>query len=308
MEIRVLDSHTGGEPTRVVWQGWPGSENLTTEERFAQAEEAWKTYGRTLTREPRGSSIMVGAFVWERQEKSIFDVVFFNNKGLLGMCGHGTIGVLETLEYLGLKLPESVTLCTRVGDVVATRDSLGYVRLQNVTSYRHLASVSVEVDGKIYTGDVAFGGNWFYLCSDHGEEISMSNLDRLLQLSRSIMRALAENGVTGRDGAEIDHVELFGPPSSSAADSRNFVLCPGGEYDRSPCGTGTSAKLACLAEDGKLAEGEVWRQESVIGSIFEGSVRRAGPGWSPTIMGRAHMVADCKVLLPQDDPWLWGID
>ncbi len=119
-------------------------------------------------------------------------------------------------------------------------------------------------------GDIAWGGNWFFLAETPGLDIQLSNLTTLSHLAKTIRRGLVQQGITGLDGAEIDHIELVGEAlPQDNADARNFVLCPGGEYDRSPCGTGTSAKVACLAQRGLLAPGQLWRQASVIGSCFE---------------------------------------
>src|SRR5262249_12500280 len=148
--------------------------------------------------------------------------------------------------------------------------------------YRHRAGVTVNVPGVgPITGDVAWGGNWFFLVSEHGQTLEPVNVEQLTDFTWRIRQALEREGVTGAEGGHIDHIELFGPPSAPQADSRSFVLCPGKAYDRSPCGTGTSAKLACMFADSKLAPGQVWRQESIIGSVFEGSVRLSGKDLIP---------------------------
>jgi 4-hydroxyproline epimerase len=157
------------------------------------------------------------------------------------------------------------------------------------------------------TGDVAWGGNWFFLVSQHGEQLQIANVERLTDVTWRIRQALKAHNIRGADGQEIDHIELFGPPSGSAAHSRNFVLCPGKAYDRSPCGTGTSAKLACLFADGKIREGDVWRQESIVGSIFEGRVRVVDGKVVPRIRGSAHVTAEATLLLDPDDPFRMGI-
>jgi 4-hydroxyproline epimerase len=130
----------------------------------------------------------------------------------------------------------------------------------------------------------------------------------LTQAATAIQDALIAQGVRGKDGALIDHVEFFGPARSSDANSRNFVLCPGGAYDRSPCGTGTSAKLACLHAEGKLRPGEVWVQESIIGSRFRTSFE-PGPtgGVVPRISGRAFICAESKLVQDALDPFRYGI-
>jgi 4-hydroxyproline epimerase len=236
-------------------------------------------------------------------------VIFFNNVSYLGMCGHGTIGVVVTLAHLGRIQPGRHAIETPVGTVHATLHTDGSVSVRNIISRCFRAAVPVDVPGHgLVHGDIAWGGNWFFLVSDHGQELSLSNVERLTQFTWSIRHALERAGITGENGGEIDHIELFGPPSAPRkADSRNFVLCPGGAYDRSPCGTGTSAKLACLAAAGKLAPGAAWRQESIVGSVFEGSYEEAPEGIVPTIRGRAWVNADSRLLFDEADPFEWGI-
>jgi 4-hydroxyproline epimerase len=265
----------------------------------------------SLVTEPRGAEWMVGAVLQSAvRPECAAGVIFFNNAGYLGMCGHGLIGVVATLKYLGRVEAGAVRIETPVGEVVARLDADGLVSIENVPSYRSRKGVTVDVAGYgPLTGDVAWGGNWFFLA--HVDDSLMhSSLDRLTMVSMAVRTALKQAGVTGDDGSEIDHVELFGKPTDAAqADSRSFVICPGGHYDRSPCGTGTSAKLACLAADGLLAPGEVWRQESVIGSIFRGKYRPADrPGAIiPTISGRAFVNADVQLVIDPDDPFCVGI-
>ena len=283
--IPVIDSHTGGEPTRVVLGGID-----------AQELETWR---RALICEPRGHEVIVGALLTEPQDSSCAaGVIFFNNTGLLGMCGHGMIGVIETLQHLGRITAGEHRVETPVGIVTALLHEDGRVSIRNVPSYRK--AKNVKAGG--LTGDVAWGGNWFFLVSDHGLELTLQNLPRLTQTSLVIRQAVRDAGFP-----EVDHIELFGPPRDSANHSRNFVLCPGGEYDRSPCGTGTSAKLACLAADGKLAPGKIWRQESILGSVFEGSYQPCGEGIIPTITGRAHITAETTLFYDPVDPFKHGI-
>ncbi len=259
--------------------------------------------------EPRGSDVIVGAVLLPPADAaSAAGVIFFNNVGYLGMCGHGTIGVMVTLAHLGRIQPGRHAVETPVGTVHATLNPDGSVSVQNVSARRFRAAVPVEVPGHgVLHGDIAWGGNWFFLVSDHGQQLSLANVEGLTQFAWKIRHALEEAGVTGENGALIDHIELFGPASSKHADSRNFVLCPGGAYDRSPCGTGTSAKLACLAASGKLAPGAIWRQESIVGSVFEGSYEEAPGGIVPTIRGRAWVNADSLLLFDESDPFVWGI-
>jgi 4-hydroxyproline epimerase len=233
-------------------------------------------------------------------------VIFFNNVGCLGMCGHGTIGLIKTLEYLG-KIDQGIhKIETPVGTVEAELNNDGSVSITNVASYRFAKDVAVKVpDYGDVVGDIAYGGNWFFLIKDHSLRVELANLSELTDYSVAVRSALGANGITGQGGAEIDHIEVFAETSN--ADSRNFVLCPGLEYDRSPCGTGTSAKLACLYTDGKLKEGERWRQESIVGSVFEGSVKIVDGKIIPTIRGTAHVTAEVTLVFDHNDPFKFGI-
>jgi 4-hydroxyproline epimerase len=305
----VIDSHTGGEPTRVVIEGGPdlGGGPLTGQvERFRSQHDRFRS---AVVNEPRGSDVLVGALLLPPSDPSCTAaVIFFNNASYLGMCGHGIIGIMETLRFLGRISPGEHRIETPVGIVTATLHETGEVSVRNVPAYRHAASVEVKLpSGEHVTGDVAWGGNWFFLVGAHGQQISLDRVDQLTAYTWQIRSTLAERGITGPGGEEIDHIELFSLSPNPNADSRNFVLCPGKAYDRSACGTGTSAKLACLYADGKLAEGEIWRQESITGSIFEGRIDRDGDRLIPTIKGRAWVNAESTLLLDPTDPLCWGI-
>jgi 4-hydroxyproline epimerase len=262
-----------------------------------------------VVNEPRGSDVIVGALLCEPNDPTCTaGVIFFNNVGYIGMCGHGTIGLAVTLAHLWGPQTGAHSLETTVGKVRFEYVDNLRVAVENVPSYRLAANVTVNVDGiGPVTGDIAWGGNWFFLIADHGLEIDLANIDRLTEYTTRIRHALTKRGVTGANGQEIDHIEIFGPPRDRSAHSRNFVLCPGLAYDRSPCGTGTSAKLACLAADGKLREGEVWRQESIVGSVFDASYRREGDHFVPRITGSAFVTAESTLILNPADPFRAGI-
>ena len=306
--IEVIDSHTGGEPTRLVVGGFPDLGHGSMAERcalLAREHDAWRC---ATVLEPRGSDVVVGALLCAPvAADAAAGVIFFNNSGYLGMCGHGTIGLVVTLAHMGRIAPGEHRIETPVGTVTATLHEDGAVSVRNVPAYRHLHRVQVALgDGAVVSGDVAWGGNWFFLCSDHGQRVDSGHLAALTSYAGTVREALASQGITGAGDAEIDHVELFA--DDTVADSRSFVLCPGNAYDRSPCGTGTSAKIACLAADGKLQPGEVWRQASVIGSEFEASYVHGEAGRViPTIRGRAHMSAEATLLIEAGDPFGWGI-
>ena len=302
--LQVIDSHTGGEPTRVVVAGGPDLGPGPLVERAKVFRAQHDHYRAAIVNEPRGSHVLVGALLVEPHEADCTcGVIFFNNVGLLGMCGHGTIGLLATLAHMGRIQPGTHRIDTVVGVVTARLHDDGRVSIRNVPSYRKARAISVDVPciGTI-RGDVAWGGNWFFLVEEHGLSLDFANVEQLTEAAWRIRQAVNAQGFP-----EVDHVELFGPPRDPANHSRNFVLCPGKAYDRSPCGTGTSAKLACLHADGKLQPGEVWRQESIIGSVFEGSVEEYESHLIPSVTGQAWVTEECTLLLDETDPFCWGI-
>lgn len=306
--VHVIDSHTGGEPTRVVVSGLPdlGPGPLAAQrDRFRAEFDHWR---RAVACEPRGSDTVVGALLLPPQSaQACAATIFFNNVGTLGMCGHGTIGLVRTLQYLGRIEPGQHYVDTPVGTVGARLHEDGRVSIDNVESWRHAAGVHLDVPGYgEVRGDVAWGGNWFFIVRTE-RAIGLQHEPELRAYAEAIRRALVAHGVTGADGAEIDHIELETASPTPGLDGRNYVLCPGLAYDRSPCGTGTSAKLACLAADGKLAPGQVWRQESVIGSVFEGRYRAGERGVLPTITGSAYVTARAQLLIDPDDVFAWGV-
>ncbi|MGF6488988.1 4-hydroxyproline epimerase [Pseudomonas frederiksbergensis] len=305
--ITVIDSHTGGEPTRLVTAGFPDLGTGSMAERrklFAEHHDQWRA---ACVLEPRGSDVLVGALLCEPVDPSACaGVIFFNNTGYLGMCGHGTIGLVASLAHLGKISPGVHRIETPVGTVQATLHDDHSVSVRNVPAYRYRKALMLQVpDVGQVVGDIAWGGNWFFLIAEHGLRVAGDNLDALTAYTYAVQQALEAQGIRGEDGGLIDHVELFS--DDDHADSRNFVLCPGKAYDRSPCGTGTSAKLACLAADDKLQPGQIWRQASVIGSEFEGSYKWQGECVVPTIRGRAFISAEASLIIEQDDPFAWGI-
>lgn len=306
-QIHVIDSHTGGEPTRLVLKGFPevaGASMAEKRDALRQHHDQWR---RACLLEPRGNDVLVGALYCEPvSPDATCGVIFFNNAGYLGMCGHGTIGLVNSLQHLGLIAPGVHRIDTPVGQVSATLHDDGTVTVGNVPSYRYRQQVAVEVPGYgRFLGDIAWGGNWFFLVSEHGQDLRLDNVERLTDLTWKMLRALEEQGITGENGGLIDHIELFA--DDAEADSRNFVMCPGKAYDRSPCGTGTSAKLACLAADGKLAAGDTWVQASITGSRFEGRFEWDGERIRPFITGKAYMTADSTLLIDETDAFAWGI-
>jgi len=310
--IQVIDSHTEGEPTRVVIAGGPDFGGGTVADQARAFRERFDWFRSAVVNEPRGSDFLVGAVVVPPRGPHVAcGVIFFNNVGLLNACGHGTIGLAKTLAHLGRIRAGEHRVETPVGEVTVRLAPDGTVALDNVPSYRHAAQVSVGIEFEGITrevrGDIAWGGNWFFLVSEHGMELSLASAERLTAFTWAIRGGLERAGITGKDGGVIDHVELFGPPTRADCDSRNFVLCPGKAYDRSPCGTGTSAKMACLFADGILREGQEWRQESIVGSRFVGRVRREGEHLIPTISGAAYITAETTLIIEESDPFRHGL-
>ncbi len=307
--VHVIDSHTAGEPTRVVLEGFPGLGGGPLAQRRRLLGDSYDRWRSAIVCEPRGSDTVVGALLTAPTDPSCCaGVIFFNNVGTLGMCGHGTIGVVRTLAHLGRITPGEHRIETPVGVVGVTLHNDLRVTVSNVESFRHAANVTVDVPGYgSVRGDIAWGGNWFFLTDTSPVSIAFAHVRALTAYTEAIRRALEAQGITGADGAAIDHVEVNQPLADGTADARNFVLCPGLAYDRSPCGTGTSAKLACLAADGKLAPGEAWRQAGILGSVFEASYAPGPRGVLPRITGSAHVTGEATLLLDPDDPFVWGI-
>jgi 4-hydroxyproline epimerase len=307
--IEVIDSHTEGEPTRVVLSGWPEPSGATMVERrdFMRREQDALRLG--VVHEPRGHDAVVGALLTPPERAgAVAGVVFFNDVGYLGMCGHGLIGVVRTLEHLGRVRPGHVEIDTPVGPVSAELAADGSVTIRNVPAWLFRADVTVDVPelGRV-TGDIAWGGNWFFLTELSGVPLEFGRRAELLRATTLIRDALDAQGIKGKGGEWIDHVELFGAPQRADADSRNFVLCPGTAYDRSPCGTGTSAKLAVLHAKGRLALGQRWRQESIVGSLFTGWLEAAGDALVPYIQGRAFVTGRSTLLFDPQDPFRHGL-
>lgn len=309
--IRVIDTHTGGEPTRVVVASPIDLGNGPMVARRELFASKFDDYRKAIVCEPRGSDVMVGALlVPPENPESMAGVIFFNNVGYLGMCGHGTIGVAIALQHMERVTKGIHQLDTPVGPVQFELLGDNQVRIQNVQSYRYRSAVPVKLSsGQTLHGDIAWGGNWFFICQDHGLPVDLKGLGELQRLTNEVRQQLDVNGIRGEDGGEIDHIELVGPPSSIVrADARNYVMCPGAAYDRSPCGTGTSAKVACLAADGKLAPDQTYRQESIVGSIFEATYRASDNGRIlPTITGTAYVNGEADLILDANDPFCMGI-
>lgn len=306
--IAIIDSHTAGEPTRVVLDGGPDLGPGSVAERLKIFREQFDWFRSAVVNEPRGSDAMVGALLCEATNaECAAGVIFFNNVSYLGMCGHGTMGLITTLAHLGRIGVGKHLIETPVGIVTAELLEDGRVTVHNVPAYRYASNVRVDVEGYgQITGDIAWGGNWFFLVENHGQDLQFEHVEALTDFTWRIRTTLERSGISGANGALIDHIELF-VPGTNGARTRNFVLCPGKAYDRSPCGTGTSAKVACLAADGKLQEGEVWIQEGILKSRFEASYRLNDSQLWPTITGSAFVTLEGRLVLDERDPFRWGI-
>jgi 4-hydroxyproline epimerase len=305
--IRIIDSHTGGEPTRLVLEGGPELGGGPLAERVQRFRSQFDAYRSAIVNEPRGSDPLVGALLVKPDRADCqLGVIFFNNVGYIGMCGHGTIGLIASLAHAGQLAPGSINIDTPVGPVEATLHADGRISVANVASYRSVRDFDVQVPGiGSVRGDIAWGGNWFFLVSTHNQVIELQHVEQLTEFAWRVREAVSAQG-----HPEVDHIELFARSEKAGVHSRNFVLCPGKAYDRSACGTGTSAKLACLAADGTLAEGRIWIQESLIGSTFATHYRwldRTKGEIAPTITGTAHVTSEALLHLDPGDPFCWGI-
>jgi 4-hydroxyproline epimerase len=307
--IEVIDSHTEGEPTRVVLSGWPEPVGASVAERREFLCREGNDHRRATILEPRGHDAIVGALlVPADRPEAATGVIFFNDVSWLGMCGHGLIGLVRTLHHLGRIKVGTVEIDTPVGPVSAQLDAEMTVTIRNVPARMAQSGVTIDVPGVgAVTGDIAWGGNWFFLTELPDQELHLSRRAELLRITSAIREALERAGITGDDGGLIDHIELYGPPSGEGADARNFVLCPGSAFDRSPCGTGTSAKLAALFGHGQLAIGQRWRQESIIGSQFVGWLEQEGDALIPYIQGRAWITGRTTLLFEATDPFATGL-
>ena len=308
--MKIVDSHTEGEPTRTIFDAGLDLGSGSLAEKAGVFEKNYRDFCGSVLKEPRGNDAYVGALVVDSEESDCAaGVIFFNTVQNLGMCGHGTIGLSATMAYMGLIKPGHHKFETPVGKVAINLKTPNRVSVTNIESYRLLKNILIEIPsyGPL-TGDVAWGGNWFFLVKESPIDIKLENFRELTDLSLQIRNALEIKGITGTQGAWIDHIELYGAPESTEANSRSFVLVPSGSYDRSPCGTGCSAKMACLAADGAWPAGKIWIQESVIGSTYA-LVYEQGQngGVIVTIEGTAFVTAQVTLIFESQDPFRLGI-
>jgi 4-hydroxyproline epimerase len=308
--MKIVDSHTEGEPTRTIFDAGLDLGSGSLAEKAEVFEKNYRDFCGSVLKEPRGNDAYVGALVVDSEESDCAaGVIFFNTVQNLGMCGHGTIGLSATMAHMGLIKPGHHKFETPVGKVAINLKTPNRVSVTNIESYRLLKNVLIEIPsyGPL-TGDVAWGGNWFFLVKESPIDIKLENLRELTDLSLQIRKALEIKGITGTQGAWIDHIELYGASESTEANSRSFVLVPSGSYDRSPCGTGCSAKMACLAADGAWPAGKIWIQESVIGSTYALVYEQGQNGRViVTIEGTAFVTAQVTLIFESQDPFRLGI-
>ena len=213
--MRVIDSHTAGQPTRVIVEGGPNPGEGPLAERRARLREQSDRFRSAVVGEPRGSDALVGALLVPPSDPSCTaGVIFFDSSGYFGMCGHGTIGLIATLEYLGMVKAAGVhRIETPAGVVTTELHPNGEISVQNVPCFRHRKNVGVDLNGAgRVVGDVAYGGNWFFLVDEEKQELTADRVDPLTHYTQAIRQALFHQKVTGPRGEPIDSVALFGPP------------------------------------------------------------------------------------------------
>jgi 4-hydroxyproline epimerase len=311
----IVDSHTEGEPTRVILEGGPDLGSGSLSERAARLATEYKDFYRSVVLEPYGQEAMVGALLTEpTNPECVAGVIYFDAAAVIGMCGHGTIGVAATLAHIGKIGIGTHKIETPVGIVEVTLSDKNTITVRNIDSYRFKKAITLEVEGigKV-TGDIAYGGNWFFMVDDSPTPVLPSNIRGLTEAGIAIREAIYAQGIKGGNDGIIDHIVLYGPALTEKGHTRNFVLCPDDAYDRSPCGTGCSARLSCLAADNRLAPGEEIYQESTIGSgytlSYELSTSPTAPKGSivPSITGQAFITREATLINNPNDPLKKGI-
>ncbi len=308
--MHVIDSHTGGEPTRVILDGGPDLGSGPLGERAQRLASEYESFYRSIMLEPRGQPAMVGALLVEPVDPGcVTGVIYFDADAVLGMCGHGTIGMAVTLAHLGRIGIGIHRIETPVGVVSIELSDPNTVTVTNVESRRVQRGISIKVDGLgTVTGDLAYGGNWFFIVDPSPIPVTTSNIRRLTDATIAVREAAIAAQICGESGEPVDHVIFQDTSPNKGMHSRNFVLCPDDTYDRSPCGTGSSARLACLAADDRLSPGEEIVQESVIGSPYRLSYQPGhNGGVIPTIIGQAYVMAESKLIFAELDPFKNGI-
>ncbi|MFW6692287.1 proline racemase family protein [Streptomyces sp. MAR4 CNX-425] len=323
----AVDSHTEGMPTRVVTGGVGVVPGATMAERRAYFAEHLDDVRRLLVNEPRGHAAMSGAILQPpTRPDADYGVLYIEVSGLLPMCGHGTIGVATVLVETGMvPVTEPVTrvrLDTPAGPVTAEVAVSGG-RAESVT-FRNVPSFALELDAAVevpglgrVTYDMAYGGNFYAIlpADSLGIPFAKAEKQRMLDVGLAIMAAVneqrrpvhpADPGIAG-----CKHVQLTAPPAGGGADARNAMVIHPGWFDRSPCGTGTSARMAQLYARGELALGADFVNESLLGTLFTGRLEEETAvggvrAQIPAVTGRAWITGMGQYLLDPEDPFPAG--
>ncbi|MCX7884843.1 MAG: proline racemase [Caloramator sp.] len=325
--INAVDSHTMGEPTRIVIGGVPVIPGKTMPEKKAYLEKNLDHIRTAIMHEPRGHKDMFGSIITQpTKEEADLGIIFMDGGGYLNMCGHGSIGALTVAVELGMvpvKEPYTdVVLEAPAGLVkgkVKVEDGKAKeVSIVNVPSFLYKQDVEVDVPevGKL-TIDISFGGSFFALVksSDIAIDICTSNAQKLCDVGMKILKAVNEQVKVQHPVLEhiksVDLVEIYGPAKNPKATLQNVVVFGQGQVDRSPCGTGTSAKLATLYAKGQLKINEEFIYESITGTMFKGRVleeTKVGDYKAiiPEITGSAYITGFNQFIIDPEDPLKYG--
>jgi proline racemase len=317
-ELSVIDTHTAGEPTRILtgYSKVQGS-SIFEIKRKLQAEHDWLR--RFLLQEPRGHRDMFGAVLLPPKTRECdLGVIFMDNGGYLDMCGHGIIGAVTCAIETHIVKPKKEILVDTPAGVVKARTAtrkgkVESVSFENVPAFK-MKSIQVQLEGKTVPVDIAFGGNFFahLYAKEVALEIEPRNGSKFIDLGIRIRDAVNQRGkLVHPDKPGIGRVELVefsGPPKTEDANARNVVVFGQGQIDRSPCGTGTCAKMALLHSEGKLKIGEKFVHESILGTKFLGRLlgtTRVGEydAVVPEITGSASVTGFNRLVLDDNDPF-----
>ena len=321
--LTVVDLHTAGEPFRIVTSGFPRIQGNNMREKNAFVEKNFENLRRMVLFEPRGRSTMCGAFLTEPTVSGAdVGVVFMEPIGLVPMCGHGSIAIAKYLVETGqARVVEPVThvrLDTHAGLVnMSVRVSAGKVKeitLRNVESFSYMRDVTVSTEqfGKVKT-DIAYGGSLYAIVSakDFGLNIIPEEAGKIVEYGEILRKAIQEQVRMKhpKDGSlmKVLYIQFTGPPTNPKADMKNVVVVAPAGLDRSPCGTGTSARMADLFAKGKMKVEDELVHESIIGTLFRGKIAATSnvgeyPAIIPEISGNAYITGFQQLVLESGDP------
>ncbi len=324
--FRTIDSHTMGEATRIVYDGFPEPEGATMMEKKDYVIKHYDNYRKALMFEPRGHRDMFGALLTEPVHKEAdCGVIFMDTGGYLNMCGHGSIGTASMLVETGMvpvTEPYTDVVLDAPSGLIRTRVKVKNkkaeeVSIRNVPAFLYKENLQAEVPGYgVITYDISFGGSFFVLVDavKAGVEIEMKNIETLTELGMALLKkvnAEVEIKHPYLDITTADLVEFYSPTEREDADMKNCVIFGMAQADRSPCGTGTSAKMAALYARGELPIGQKFVYESITGSLFTGEVIKevdvnGQKGIIPQITGSAYITGMNEWILDQEDPLEYG--